>query len=360
MSSSSSSSGVSTITVTFDVIRDQDLAQVDVQNRVSTALGRLPTEVRQLGVTVSKQTTGFVLAAGVYAEKGEYDSLFLSNYIDVYVKDAIKRVPGVSDVTIFGERRYSMRLWLDPQRLAARQITAADVTNALQQQNVQVAAGALGQAPSARGPAVSDHRPGGRAPGRSERVRRHHRQERRRRIARPREGRRPRRARRGVILEHAAIQCAGRGRLRRHPAAVGQRARRLARRAGRAAAALEELPARPQVPDRARHDRGRARLDPRSIEDAGGSDRARRPGHLHLPAVVAQHAHPGHHHPGVAGRRLRLHQAAGLLDQYADPVRHHPRHRHRGRRCDCGDREHRAAHSGVPRPGAEGGRGRDG
>ena len=151
MSSSSSSSGVSTITVTFDITRDQDLAQVDVQNRVSTALGRLPTEVRQLGVTVSKQTTGFVMAAGVYAEKGEYDSLFLSNYIDVYVKDALKRVPGVSDVTIFGERKYSMRLWLDPQRLAARQITAADVTNALQQQNVQVAAGALGQEPAPQG-----------------------------------------------------------------------------------------------------------------------------------------------------------------------------------------------------------------
>src|SRR5437868_12199279 len=90
MTSSSTNSGVATITVTFDVTRDQDLAQVDVQNRVSTALGRLPTEVRQLGVTVSKQATGFVLAAGVYSEKGQYDSLFLSNYIDVYVKDAIK------------------------------------------------------------------------------------------------------------------------------------------------------------------------------------------------------------------------------------------------------------------------------
>jgi HAE1 family hydrophobic/amphiphilic exporter-1 len=124
---------------------------VDVQNRVATALGRLPTEVRQLGVTVSKQTTGFVMAGGVFAEKGEYDSLFLSNYIDVYVKDALKRVPGVADVTIFGERKYSMRLWLDPQRLAARQITAADVTGALQQQNVQVAAGALGQQPAPAG-----------------------------------------------------------------------------------------------------------------------------------------------------------------------------------------------------------------
>ena len=151
MTSSSSSSGVSTITVTFDITRDQDLAQVDVQNRVSTALGRLPTEVRQLGVTVSKQTNGFVMAGGVYAENGEYDSLFLSNYIDVYVKDALKRVAGVSDVTVFGERKYAMRLWLDPQRLAARQITANDVTNALTQQNVQVAAGALGQAPAPAG-----------------------------------------------------------------------------------------------------------------------------------------------------------------------------------------------------------------
>src|SRR5688500_2813458 len=151
MTSSSTNSGFASINVTFDITRDQDLAQVDVQNRVSQALGRLPTEVRQLGVTVTKQFTGFVMAAGVYSEKGEYDSLFLSNYIDVYVKDAIKRVPGVSDVIVFGERKYSMRLWLDPQRLAARQITANDVTSALRDQNVQVAAGALGQAPAPAG-----------------------------------------------------------------------------------------------------------------------------------------------------------------------------------------------------------------
>ena len=148
MSSSSTNSGFASITVTFDITRDQGLAQVDVQNRVSQALGRLPTEVRTLGVTVTKQNSGFLMAAGVYAEHGEYDSLFLSNYIDVYVKDALKRVPGVADVTIFGERKYSMRLWLDPSRLAARQITASDVTAALREQNVQVAAGAVGQAPA--------------------------------------------------------------------------------------------------------------------------------------------------------------------------------------------------------------------
>src|SRR5947208_1756427 len=151
MTSSSTNSGFATVSVTFDVTRDQDLAQVDVQNRVAQALGRLPTEVRQLGVTVNKQATGFVMAVGVYAEHGEYDSLFLSNYIDVYVKDALKRIPGVSDVLIFGERKYSMRLWLDPGRLAARQLTAGDVVGALSQQNAQVAAGALGQEPAPQG-----------------------------------------------------------------------------------------------------------------------------------------------------------------------------------------------------------------
>jgi HAE1 family hydrophobic/amphiphilic exporter-1 len=148
MTSSSTNSGASSITVTFDVTRDVDIAAVDVQNRVSTALGRLPGDVRTNGVTVQKGTTGFVLAAGVYAEKGEYDSLFISNYIDVYVKDALKRVAGVGNVQIFGERRYSMRVWLDPRKLASRAITASDVVNALREQNVQVAAGAVGQSPT--------------------------------------------------------------------------------------------------------------------------------------------------------------------------------------------------------------------
>jgi HAE1 family hydrophobic/amphiphilic exporter-1 len=151
MTSSSTNSGAASITVTFDVTRDQDVAAVDVQNRVNQALGRMPAEVRTTGITVQKQSTGFVMAVGVFAEKGEYDSLFLSNYLDIYVKDALKRVPGVSDVIIFGERKYSMRLWLDPERLAARAITAGDVVTALREQNVQVAAGSVGQAPAPSG-----------------------------------------------------------------------------------------------------------------------------------------------------------------------------------------------------------------
>jgi HAE1 family hydrophobic/amphiphilic exporter-1 len=151
MTSASTNAGVSQIDITFDVTRDPDIAAVDVQNRVSQTLGRLPPEVRALGVTVQKNATGFVLGAGVYSRNGEYDSLFLSNFLDVNVKDALKRVPGVGDVLLFGERRYSMRLWLDPERLAMRDLTAGDVVNALREQNVQVAAGSVGDAPAVPG-----------------------------------------------------------------------------------------------------------------------------------------------------------------------------------------------------------------
>jgi HAE1 family hydrophobic/amphiphilic exporter-1 len=151
LSSSSTNSGVSSITVTFDVTRDPDLAAVDVQNRVNQAVGRLPAEVRQLGVTVQKVSQNFVSALAVFSEKGEYDALFVSNYVDVYIKDALKRVPGVADIQAFGERKYSMRVWLDPIRLAARQLTAGDVVAALREQNVNVAAGSVGDAPAREG-----------------------------------------------------------------------------------------------------------------------------------------------------------------------------------------------------------------
>jgi len=148
MSSTSSADGSSFITVTFDVTRDLDVAAVDVQNRISQVQGRLPGEVNAVGISVQKVSNNFVMGVGVYAENGEYDSLFLSNYIDLYIKDAIKRVAGVGDVIIFGERKYAMRLWVDPDRLAARGLTASDVVNALREQNVQVAAGQVGQQPA--------------------------------------------------------------------------------------------------------------------------------------------------------------------------------------------------------------------
>ncbi|MGB6132526.1 MAG: multidrug efflux RND transporter permease subunit [Acidobacteriaceae bacterium] len=147
--STSANDGTSTITTTFNTGYNLDIAAVDVQNRVSSASGQLPAEVNQTGITVSKAAnTNIVLAAGVFADHNQYSDLFLSNYLDVYVKDALKRLPGVGDVMIFGERKYAMRIWLDPVKLAARNLTAADVVNALQEQNVEVPAGQLGQPPS--------------------------------------------------------------------------------------------------------------------------------------------------------------------------------------------------------------------
>ena len=114
ITSSSGNDGTSQITVTFDVTRDVDLASVDVQNRVNQALGRLPNTVKNTGVIITKQLGGFVFGAGVYTENGQYDSLFLSNYLDIYVKDALKRVKGVGDAIVFGERKYAMRLVAGP------------------------------------------------------------------------------------------------------------------------------------------------------------------------------------------------------------------------------------------------------
>jgi hydrophobic/amphiphilic exporter-1 (mainly G- bacteria), HAE1 family len=147
LTSTSGNDGSSSITATFDLDRDPDLAAVDIQNRVNTAQGRLPAAVKATGVTVQKSSQNFVFGAAVYSPDSRYSPLFMSNYLDVYVRDTLKRVPGVADVFVFGERKYSMRLWLDPVRMASRALTATDVVNALQEQNVEVAAGQVGQPP---------------------------------------------------------------------------------------------------------------------------------------------------------------------------------------------------------------------
>ncbi|NET72849.1 MAG: efflux RND transporter permease subunit, partial [Sphaerospermopsis sp. SIO1G2] len=151
ITSSSSNDGTSTITVTFDGTKDKDIAAVDVLNRVSLAEPQLPEPVIQTGVTVSKQSNNILLAMGLYSESEEFDNVFLSNYTDLYVADALKRLPGVSEARIFGERRYAMRLWLDPNKLASRQLTTNDVVNALNEQNIQVGVGQIGQEPAPKG-----------------------------------------------------------------------------------------------------------------------------------------------------------------------------------------------------------------
>ena len=163
MSSTSGNDGSSSIAATFDLGHNLDIAAVDVQNRAATTLGRLPAEVQQTGVSVNKNTGSFVVGFGFWSDNNKYDNLFISNYLDVYVRDALKRVKGVGDVVIFGERKYAMRLWLDPVRLAARNLTAQDVVNSLREQNVQVAAGQVGEQPA---PSNQDYQISVRAVGR--------------------------------------------------------------------------------------------------------------------------------------------------------------------------------------------------
>ena len=151
MSSSSSNDGSSTITITFDVGYPLDIAAVDVQNRVSQAASSLPAIVNQGGVTIKKQNPNFVLIVNLTSPDGSVDPVALSNYAYLQIVDPLKRLPGVGDVQIFGERRYSMRVWLDPDKLAKLGITAVDVQNAIAEQNVQVAAGKIGQSPAPPG-----------------------------------------------------------------------------------------------------------------------------------------------------------------------------------------------------------------
>ena len=147
MSSQSTGDGKLTITVTFRIGTDLNVAQMLTQNRVEDALPRLPEDVQRLGVQVRKATPNILLAVHLYSPDGSRDNLYLSNYATLYVKDALARLPGVGDVQLFGARDYAMRIWLDPDKVAAYKLNASEVLTALQAQNVQVSAGILNQPP---------------------------------------------------------------------------------------------------------------------------------------------------------------------------------------------------------------------
>jgi HAE1 family hydrophobic/amphiphilic exporter-1 len=147
MTSQSTSDGAMSLAVTFKLGTDLDTAQVLVQNRVATALPRLPEEVRSIGVTVTKQSPDLMMVIHLSSPDGSRDLLYISNYATLHVKDVLARIDGVGNVTIFGARDYSMRIWLDPEKLALRNLTASDVVTALRGQNVQVAAGVINQPP---------------------------------------------------------------------------------------------------------------------------------------------------------------------------------------------------------------------
>ena len=148
ISSQSASDGTSQITAVFSLDRALDQAANDVQNAVNLAQGKLPNEVKLTGVRVSKNNGTFVMAIGVTSKETRFDQTYLTNFLENNVVNDLKRITGVSDVFVFGERKYAMRLWIDPKRLADNGLSAGDVVTALQEQNVQVAAGAIGAPPT--------------------------------------------------------------------------------------------------------------------------------------------------------------------------------------------------------------------
>src|SRR5437773_3865342 len=147
MSAQCAGDGSMTLTITFKLGTDIDKAQVQVQNRVAVAEPKLPEAVRRFGVTTAKRSPDITLVVNMISPDGRYDKLYIDNYAYLQVKDALARLPGVGNVTIFGARAYSMRVWLDPEKVAANGLTANDVVDAIREQNVQVARGILGQPP---------------------------------------------------------------------------------------------------------------------------------------------------------------------------------------------------------------------
>jgi HAE1 family hydrophobic/amphiphilic exporter-1 len=151
MSSQSASDGSMNLTVTFEVGTDVDMSQVLVQNRVAIAEPLLPEDVRRQGVKTEKKSTNLTLMVNLISPNDEYDELYLSNYINLYIKDILARVPGVGSVTVFGAKDFGMRIWLDPEKLKARNLTTLDILDVIREQNVQVAAGQIGASPAPEG-----------------------------------------------------------------------------------------------------------------------------------------------------------------------------------------------------------------
>jgi len=155
MKSVAGSDGVLAMTITFKPGTDIDLAQVQVQNRVSQATPRLPEDVRRLGVATQKRSINLTMVVHLLSPQGSYDATYLRNYAVLHIKDELSRIPGVGDALIFGAGDYAMRIWLDPAKVAARKLTAADVVNAIRAQNIQVSAGQIGAPPQANSSAFT-------------------------------------------------------------------------------------------------------------------------------------------------------------------------------------------------------------
>ncbi|MBT4193358.1 MAG: hypothetical protein HOB14_07895 [Gammaproteobacteria bacterium] len=151
MASTSTSSGVLTISVTFDIGTDVDQAALNVNNRVKQVEARLPEEVKRQGVTVEKGSSSFLQVLAFYPENERYDDIFISNYVKLNILDRLKRIPGTTNVQIFGAKDYAMRIWVKPDRMTQLGLTVDDIAQALNEQNAQFASGKIGESPNGGG-----------------------------------------------------------------------------------------------------------------------------------------------------------------------------------------------------------------
>ena len=358
MGSTSTSNGVVQIQVTFDIGSDADQAAQIVNNRVKQAETKLPQEVRRQGVTVEKGSSAFLQVLAFYSDDGSKDDLTISNYVTLNVLDSLKRVPGTTNVQIFGAKDYAMRIWLRPDRLAQLRLTTSDIARAINEQNAQFAAGKVGQAPTG---------------GAQEMVYTITTQG---RLADPRQFE--------EIIVRAnpdgstlRLKDVGRvelgskdydfiGRVNGRSATLvgiflqpGANALKVGERGRAHGRELEqELPQRHRPVGGVRHHALRESVDRGSDHHAGRGDGPRGPGRVPVPAELACHVHPGGGGAGVADRHAGRVAADGLLDQHADAVRHGAGDRHRRRRRDRRAGERRAHHARGeaerPRGGAQG------
>ena len=208
MSSQCTNDGVYNLTVTFELGTDLNMAQVLVQNRVALATAQLPQQVQLQGVTVKKKSPSILLCVNLVSPDGRYDDLYLSNYATIQIKDELLRIDGVGDIAYLGQRDYSLRVWLDPDKMAAMNLSTADVIRAIQNQNVQAAVGQIGQAADEAGPIVPVDDEHARPTRRRRAVSEHHPEDRRAEPGRGArlDGRRPPARRRPHRTRGAAIR----------------------------------------------------------------------------------------------------------------------------------------------------------
>ncbi len=345
MSSNSASNGQLQIQVTFDIGTNVDQAALNVNNRVKQAEARLPEEVRRQGVTVEKGSSAFLQVLAFYSPDDRFDDLYTSNYVTLNVLDRLKRIPGTTNVQIFGAKDYAMRVWVRPDRLAQLRLTTGDVIAAIREQNAQFAAGKVGQAPySGDQELVYTITTLGRLADAEQFSNI---------IVRANPDGSTLRLRDVARVELGSKDYEFIGRYNGKSATLvgiflqpGANALEVAGVVKETVAELaERFPAGLGVRDPLRHDTLRGGVDPRSAEDARRGDDPRLPRRLPLPAELARHAHPDHRGAGVADRRIRRATRARVLDQHTHALRHGALDRDSRRRRDRRARERRADHA---------------